>query len=131
MSKNLISILIFAKPDRLRDGLHLLLSTAPQVLAIQQVDDVDLAFQLVVKERPDLVVLDTNLGFTSVSDLLKQMKPALPALPCLVLVANDQEQRAAKDAGADAVLLKGFSSTELLALIEKLVDARSLAEVTV
>lgn len=130
MMKNPISTLIAAKPDRLRDGLHLLLSTAPQVSAIQQVDDLDSTFQLVTERPPGLVVLDTNLDVTSVSRLLRRIKRELPTLPCLVVVANEEQQRAAWDAGADAVLLKGFSSSDLIALIETLVGCESPAEVT-
>jgi DNA-binding response OmpR family regulator len=47
----------------------------------------------------------------------------------LVVVANDEQQRVAWDAGADAVLLKGFSSSELLALIEQLIGGKSPVEV--
>jgi two-component system nitrate/nitrite response regulator NarL len=130
MIKNPISTLIAAKPDRLRDGLHLLLSTVPQVSIIQQADDLAMTFQLVAEQCPDLVVLDTNLDVTGVDHLLKRIKQKLPALPCLVVVADDEQQRIAWDAGADAVLLKGFSSTELLALVERLVDSSSPVEVT-
>jgi DNA-binding NarL/FixJ family response regulator len=128
--KNPISTLIAAKPDRLRDGLHLLLSTAPQVSVIEQADDPDSTFQLITERPPGLVVLDTNLDVTSVDRLLRRIKQQSPALPCLVVVANDEQQRAACKAGADAVLLKGFSSSELLALIEQLIDGESPVEVT-
>jgi DNA-binding NarL/FixJ family response regulator len=128
--KNPISTLIAAKPDRLRDGLHLLLSTAPQVSMIEQADDPDSTLRLITERPPGLVVLDTNLDVTSVNRLLRRIKQALPTLPCLVVVANDEQQRAACSAGADAVLLKGFSSSELLALIEQLVDGESPVEVT-
>ena len=126
---NAISTLIAAKPDRLRDGLHVLLSAAPQVSAIQQVDDLESTLQLVTEHPPGLVVLDTNLDLTSVSELLRRIKQQLPALPCLVVVANEEQERAACEAGADAVLLKGFCSRDLITLIEQLVDCQSPAEV--
>jgi DNA-binding NarL/FixJ family response regulator len=128
--KNPISTLIAAKPDRLRDGLHLLLSTAPQVCAIEQADDPDSTFQLITERPPGLVVLDTNLDSASVSHVLRRIKEEAPTLPCLVVVANDQPPQPASNAGADAVLLKGFSSSELLALIEQLIDGESPVEVT-
>jgi DNA-binding NarL/FixJ family response regulator len=127
--KNPISTLIAAKPDRLRDGLHLLLSTAPQVSEIEQTDDADSTFEVIVERPPGLVVLDTNLDATSVNHLLERIKHEAPGLPCLVVVANDEQQRAACNAGADAVLLKGFSSSELLALIERLIGGESHVEV--
>jgi DNA-binding NarL/FixJ family response regulator len=129
MMNNPISTLIAAKPDRLRDGLHLLLSTAPQVSAIEQADDLDSTYELITERPPGLVVLDTNLDIGSVSDVLRQIKREVPSLPCLVVVANDEQQRVAWDAGADAVLLKGFSSSELLALIEQLIGGKSPVEV--
>jgi two-component system response regulator MprA len=85
------------------------------------------ALELVRVERPDLVILDLTMprldGLRACQALRADPEPA--ATRVLVLTGRDQpdDRAAARDAGADAYLVKPFSSLQLLAAVRRLVAA--------
>lgn len=66
-----------------------------------------------------LVVFASCLPDKEVSAMLERIKAMQPQIRCIVLVNTVDQQQAAKSAGADAVLLKGFSTKNLLGTVEK------------
>jgi two-component system response regulator MprA len=87
------------------------------------------ALELVRVERPDLVILDLTTprldGLRACQAL--RADPELAATRVLVLTGRDQpdDRAAARDAGADAYLVKPFSSLQLLAAVRRLVAAEA------
>jgi len=115
-----ISTLVAARPGRVRDGLQALLAAIPQIEMIGQADDGASALKSVVEHRPALVLLDTNLPGNEAWVVLRQIKAQWPQARCLIMSDSGQQRRAAKAAGADGMLLKGFLAAELVATIKEL-----------
>jgi DNA-binding response OmpR family regulator len=76
------------------------------------------ALRLFEERRPDLVVLDINLGGSSGLDVLRELRRR-SSLPVIMLTALDSEEDKVRglEAGADDYLTKPFSHRELIARI--------------
>jgi DNA-binding NarL/FixJ family response regulator len=108
-----------AKPGRLRDALYTLLKATSQPEIITQVDEGPAVLKMILEYNPGLVVFDSYLPDKEVSAMLGRIKAIQSQIRCIVLVNTIEQQQAAKSAGADAVLLKGFSTKNLLDTVEK------------
>jgi DNA-binding NarL/FixJ family response regulator len=77
------------------------------------------ALAVMQRERPDVLILDLELGSGSALDALASLKSASPATRIVIFSAYAGEERvaAAFERGADSYVLKGTSSDELLAAI--------------
>jgi DNA-binding NarL/FixJ family response regulator len=113
-------ILVVAKPGRLREALCALLKATFWPEMISQVDDGPAALEIVVEHRPTLVLLDSHWPDDEVKAIVGQIKTERPQTRCLVLADTVEQQQVAKSAGADEALPKGFSTTSLLGIINKL-----------
>src|SRR5688572_18744923 len=112
------SLLIVAAPGRLRDSLEALLKTLSWLHIVEPVDNKLSALEIMSQYQPKLILLDDETW-----SLLKSIKTLYPQVHCLALVNGLQQQQAAKSAGADITLLKGFVASELFAAIEKLLSS--------
>jgi DNA-binding response OmpR family regulator len=76
------------------------------------------AMRVFEERRPDLVVLDINLGASSGLDVLRELRRQA-SLPVIMLTALDSEEDKVRglEAGADDYLTKPFSHRELIARI--------------
>ena len=119
--------LIAARPGRMRDSLQALLAAMPRIAAVDEVDDGSAALHRVAASRPALAVLDTNLSDGATWSVLKEIKSRWPQTQCVVLAQSASQREAAQAAGADGVLIKGFSTAELYLMIDELL-ANSLSE---
>jgi DNA-binding NarL/FixJ family response regulator len=116
---NRMSTLIVARPGRMREGLRALLRTMPKIKIVGHVDQGSAALEMVTRERPALVLLNSSLPFEETWMALKQIKAEWPQTRCIVLVDNLQQQGMAQAAGADGVLLKGFAAETLFMTIDE------------
>lgn len=79
------------------------------------------------KHRPDLVVLDVVMpkldGFAVLESI--RADPEIAATPVLMLTgrSEDAERRRGLDLGADAYMVKPFSTSELVAKVKELLAA--------
>jgi DNA-binding response OmpR family regulator len=80
--------------------------------------DSTMALRLFEERKPDLVVLDINLGASSGLDVLRDLRRR-SSLPVIMLTALDSEEDKVRglEAGADDYLTKPFSHRELIARI--------------
>ena len=111
------SVLVAAKPSRARDSLCFLLRTMPGIEVIDRADDGASTLTMIAEHCPTLALLDTNLTVEGIATVLRKIKASGSQSRCLVLADDAWQLREAKDAGADEVLLKGFSGTELFGAI--------------
>jgi DNA-binding NarL/FixJ family response regulator len=114
------SALIIARPEPLRDGLHALVGTMPQIGSVNVVSDVHSALTADLDPGPALVLLDSGLTVDSVWLTVRRAKSRWPRARTIILVSDVQRQQEAEAAGADVVLLEGFPAGRLVAAIVKL-----------
>ncbi len=122
MAENRASVLIIAKPSRMRDGLRALLRTIPYLTLVGQVDDGLSAIKTMTDQHPTLVLLGANLLDEDIQTVLAQIKAKWPETRCIVLVDNVQQQWIAKAAGADSALLVGFPASKFVSTIQELLS---------
>jgi DNA-binding NarL/FixJ family response regulator len=109
--------LIIAKPGHLRNALQSLMRTVPQIELLAESND-PLVLLKMKETFPKLIVVDGSLIDEENWSVLTKTKADWPRTKVLVLTENDQQGQAARKAGADFYLLKGFPATELAQLIE-------------
>ena len=113
-----VSLLLIARPGRMRDGLQALLRTIPGIEIIGQADCGTRALTLISEKELPLVLLDSSPGSAEMLATLRQIKDGHPQVRCIALVENAQQQVAAKEAGADTALVTGFSAEVLHAAVD-------------
>jgi len=112
--------LIATGSGSLQNGLLALMTAMPQIEVVGEADDASSALELVVKHRPDLLLLDVDLPGSEPWEMLRQMKKDWPAIRCISLADDVPQQQESKAAGADVALVKGFAPEQLIAAVERL-----------
>lgn len=115
-----VSLLIVAKPGRMREGLQALLRTIPAIKIVGQADCESQALSMIAQQQPALILLDSSLTLQEMLPTLMQIKGGYPRSHCIVLVENEQQQAVAREAGADTTLITGFSAEVLHAAIDQI-----------
>ena len=113
-------VLIVEDHPTMREAMRMVL--ADEGFLVDQAADGTQALDLVVSDRPDLVLLDLNIPGISGSDLLAALKAssATSGIPVIVVTAEEEEgRRAAMRAGAEDYLAKPFSPRALVRLVER------------
>ena len=113
------SILVLAEPSRMRDGLQALLETLWQG-PILTGSDTAIISKAITETDQAVVLLDAALANVNVCDTLHWLKTTYPKLTCVALVDHIHQEQLAKTAGADAVLLKGFSTEQLYGVVNRI-----------
>ena len=113
-----VSALIVASPGRMRDGLKALLRNVPRIKTIFQANDSASSLQILAQQHPALVLLDSKIIHTDIRMTLKRIKAVSPQTRCIVLADTFEHQWMARVAGADSVLLAGYSAEMLFATVE-------------
>lgn len=114
------SALIIAQPGPLRDGLHALVGTMPQIGSVDVSGDVESAYGPRFNPCPALVLLDAHLNENNVWLAVRRIKRRWPRARTIVLAGNIEQEEAAEAAGADVVLLQGLPAGRLVAAIVRL-----------
>ena len=113
-------ILVADDEPGIGDMLQLMLSDAGYEVEIE-VDGQ--AVQQMAEPFPDLLLLDIRLSGMDGRTICRQLKSqaATHHLPIIILSAHKDTRQIARDAGADAFLVKPFDMEDLLALVAKYV----------
>jgi DNA-binding NarL/FixJ family response regulator len=118
-------VLIVARASRFRDGLRAV------VQALSWVEQVDVAAEwtavskYLTTHQPALVILDAaDLSSASGVDI-GIMRTACSETKCLVMIDRAQQRTVAQAVGADAILLRGFSTELLYQTMETMLQMRS------
>ena len=116
--KKIILALVIAKPGHLRNGLQSLLRAIPQIEILAESSDPSVLLKMNKEMLPEMILVDASLVDETNWSTLTKIKAVCPSTNILVLTDNDQQGQAAREAGADFYLLKGFPASELAHIIE-------------
>ena len=122
MDTDCTSALIIAPPGRLRDSLQVLLQAGNELALAGQADDARSGLRMIAEHRPTLVLLDTRLPDDDAWQVLAHLKRNYPQIRCFVLAHNFKQERRARETGADAIFLAGFSAETFFEAIESIVS---------
>ena len=116
-----IRILIIDDHKIIRDGLRDLIESRVGMRVIGDVGNRADALRVAARERPDIIVLDLDLGAESGLALIPELHEAYKEAGIIILTGvRDIEKRdQAMELGAKGVVLKEEGATELLKAIEK------------
>lgn len=108
-----------------REGLRAVLEGAGHDV-LGEAGDATVALSDIARLKPDIVLLDLNLGARSGIDVLAALRERGVNVPVIVLTVLDQPRTVAQAlrAGAQGYLLKGAPSTELLDAVSKVATGR-------
>jgi DNA-binding response OmpR family regulator len=76
--------------------------------------------EVIGSQRPDLVIVDASLSGQDITEFVRTMRRAWNGVRCLAVADRLGQFQPLLDAGADRVLLKGFSAAELAEAIKQL-----------
>jgi DNA-binding NarL/FixJ family response regulator len=114
-----LTVLIIAPPGRLRDSLRVLLRSA-DVTWIAEADTFQAGLSALAQARPTLVVLDPGGPVDDVAYMLRQLRQN-GHRRCLVWARTAEQERQARQAGAEETLAPGLSAEALRAILDKVV----------
>ncbi len=122
------AILIVEDEAKMRRLLELRLGE--EGFLVHSAGDAETGLQLLVREKPDLVVTDLRLPGMSGLEFLQAVKRANAALPVVVMTAYGTVESAveAMKVGASNYVTKPFSFDELVLVIRKELDSHRLRE---
>ena len=116
------TVLIVDDEFAIRDMLRMALEIAE--FNCLEAENIQSAYQVIVDERPDIVLLDWMLPGGSGLELLRRLKrnDATKDLPVIMLTAKTTEDNVIQglDVGADDYITKPFAPRELIARIKAL-----------
>jgi DNA-binding NarL/FixJ family response regulator len=114
-----IPTLIIAPPGRLRDSLGVLVRASQELDLIGQADTGLSGLEMIVRRRPDLVLLDARLPGDAAWSVLSVLKRRYPEVACWMLVGSTEDEAHARAAVADEVLTPGLTVDTLIQLARK------------
>ena len=131
----MIKILIADDHAIVREGLKQIVAEESDMRVASEASNSNELFDLIGKDKFDIVILDISMPGRSGLEALKDLKKSHPQLPVLILsmFSEDQYGLRAIKAGASGYLKKASAPTELVNAIRKIVDGgryinQSLAE---
>ncbi len=82
--------------------------------------------QILIEQRPDLIIMDISLGGLDGRELCKNVKKdeSTKSIPVIMLSAHERLSKAYEDHCADAYVMKPFALDELLETIESLLPSQ-------
>ena len=116
------------QPDY-RALLRMLLGRLPDTTVVGEAGDGSQAVELVLRERPDLVIVDMVMPRLNGIELTRRIKEALPETKVILVSAYTGEayRRVADVSGADGFVYKQVMHSHLLPLVEQLIAGPSPA----
>lgn len=110
----MLKTIVLAPPGPFRQDLLAFVKSIPELDLAGVAADLPELLLTAAQCTPHLAILADGSLFTPLITALQQLKQQNLPLPCLVLAENRQQIQQAIAAGADSVLLKGFSTHEFL-----------------
>src|SRR5918997_2032231 len=119
MSDRTIRVILVDDHAMVREGLRLLLRTAPDIAVVGEAGDGVAALSIARQVAPDIVVLDLDMPGGDGTVALRELGKALPQVRVLILTVHAEHERLLPvlDAGARGYLTKEAASRDLVEAI--------------
>jgi two-component system response regulator NreC len=110
-----------------RSGLRLLLESEQHFEVVAETGDVASTVEVVAELRPQVLVLDLNMGGESALDAIPRLRSGAPETQIVVLTMQDNPAfaQAALRAGAVGYVLKDAADSELMSAVEFAAEGRT------
>src|SRR5262245_20034525 len=120
-STNPIRVLLIDDHVVMRKGLRMLIENHPGLRVVGEATDRLAAIQGVVREQPDSILLDLDLGDDSGLDMLPELRAAAKEARVIVLtgIRDPAKHRQAVRLGATGMVLKEQAFDTLVSAIER------------
>ena len=115
----MIRVLIADPDSATRKALILLLQRKLSTPCIYEVNDVEMLIRTLAETPPDLLLLDWRLYGSPAPETCLLLRKAYPQLKIILLSVDANDEKAAKEAGADFIY-KGAAPDELIATLTPL-----------
>jgi DNA-binding NarL/FixJ family response regulator len=127
---DVIGVVVIDDHPVVAHGLAAVLGDFNDVAVLGTAHDVPSAAQLVERTRPQVALLDIELGDDTGVTLLAQLPRLSPTTRALIFTAYDDDERifSAIDAGAQGVVLKGAPVADIVGAIRRVHGGESYLE---
>ncbi|MDX1414584.1 MAG: hypothetical protein R3293_10360 [Candidatus Promineifilaceae bacterium] len=115
------SILIIGHEGRLTDGLRAVLLAHQWVTEVTIATKFETALKLITPIFPSIIIIDGSDVIGRECEFLRQYISLQGRKPCIVIADTLELGAKAQGAGADAVLMEGFSTNELYDILERFI----------
>jgi len=114
-----IRVVVADDQRSVRQGLRALIETYPDIDVVGEARRGDEAVTLAEELRPNVVLMDCNMATADGLSATREIKRRMPATRVVVLTMNSTVEPDARASGADAFLVKGCPTEDLLAAIRR------------
>ncbi|WP_243707853.1 response regulator transcription factor [Micromonospora sp. KC606] len=123
VSRPRIRVCLADDHNLLRDGIREMLSTEPEFAVVGEASSGPEALGLVVRLRPDVLLLDVEMPGPGASAIIRQTRRMAPETRVIVLTMHDDPDMVHEllEAGAVAYLLKTILRDDLVAAVRSVV----------
>jgi DNA-binding NarL/FixJ family response regulator len=126
MEKRRITVLCTEDHRIVREGIALIINQQPDMEVVASASSGEEAVALFLRHRPDVTLMDLQLGTMGGVDAIKAIRKLQPDARIVVLTMyqGDEDIYRALDAGASAYLLKDTLSDDLIRVIRDVHEGR-------
>ena len=130
MERKQVKILIVDDAPDARDLLEYILKDLPEVIITGKVGSADEAKKLILKNIPDLLLLDIQMPLKSGFDLLKELRELTIHLNVIFVTGDDEHALQAIKASAFDYLLKPVDPKEVIESVQRFQKTRIQTDVS-
>jgi two-component system, NarL family, response regulator DegU len=118
---NTIRLILVDDHSIMREGLRMIIENDDEIEVVGEAGNMPEALELIALEKPDLVLLDLDLGRESSLDYMTRIFAAKQDLKVLVLtgVTDESQHKRVIQKGAHGIVLKNHAGDTLLKAIKK------------
>lgn len=127
---NMIRVIVVDDHQVVRKGIIAYLQTDEEIDVIGEASSGDEGAALILKEKPDVVLMDLMMENGTGVDATKRILKSEPSIKIIILTSyyDDEQVFPAIEAGAFSYLLKTSSATDILAAIKKAAMGENVIE---
>jgi DNA-binding NarL/FixJ family response regulator len=127
-----IRVILVDDHSVVREGISMIIENDAEIQVVGEAENMAEALALTSREKPDVVLLDLNLGHESSLDRMQDILSASEKSRILILtgIIDEEMHKSAMQNGAQGILLKNHAGTTLLNAIKKIYQGEAWVDRT-